>query len=152
MDQSLFVIHHERANVLTPQLQDVSGLLGPLKQLSLVNWFRIWEKGTNVPGNLGKVWQYSQMDGLLVPKENYTFFGKMRLFSFQKYIVFYAYHTLAYSKKGFAGTIPWYSVQLWCTHWGQEEPKPVYTLFCCKHVHKSIHLAIIRSFPILSVR
>ncbi len=27
-----------------------------------------------------------------------------------------------------------YSAQLWCTHRGQEEPKPVYTLFCCRLV------------------
>ncbi len=27
-----------------------------------------------------------------------------------------------------------YSSQLWCTHWEQEEPKLVYTLFCCKLV------------------
>ncbi len=31
-------------------------------------------------------------------------------------------------------TIRWYSSQLWCRHWGQEEPKLVYTLFCCKLV------------------
>ncbi len=30
--------------------------------------------------------------------------------------------------------IRWYYSQLWCTHWGQEEPKLVYTLFCCKLV------------------
>ncbi len=28
----------------------------------------------------------------------------------------------------------WNSPQLWCTHVGQEEPKLVYTLFCCKPV------------------
>ncbi len=31
-------------------------------------------------------------------------------------------------------TMQGYSSQLWCTHWGQEEPKLVYTLFCCKLV------------------
>ncbi len=57
MDQSLSVVHHGQANVLTPQLQDVSGSQGPLKQLSFVNWFRIWEKGTNILGK-GKIWQF----------------------------------------------------------------------------------------------
>ena len=27
---------------------------------------------------------------------------------------------------------------LWCTHVGQEEPKVVYTLFCCKPVYISV--------------
>ncbi len=54
-------------------------------------WFRIWEKGTNVLGNFGKIGVFLITARWMGHRKLYIF-GKKRLSAFQKYIVFYTYH------------------------------------------------------------
>ncbi len=86
----------------------------------------------------------SQSTGLQ-QKRVYTSLGRLKLI-----LCFVSARTYIYlcSRLMLARTIRWYSSQLWCTHWGQEEPKLVYTLFCCKLVKVGLVSQYIgREFP-----